>query len=137
LASADWVRDQLEIRQTIERYFDAACRRRSDEIMQLWADDCRWSVPEFPGLENVTGKAAIRERFEAAQKMLPVAFVIGMVGDIQIDGDHAMARVYTTEVLEDTAGKVSNGVGRYEDTLQRIDGQWLFRERIWHCMYRQ
>ena len=130
-------RDQLEIRQAIERYFDAACRRRSDEIMALWADDCRWSVPDIEGLENIVGKAAIRQNFEAAQNMFPVVWLIGMVGDLQIEGDRARARVYVTEVLEDTAGKASNGVGWYEDTLARIDGRWLFTERIWHRTYQQ
>ena len=137
MSNDNWLRDQLEIRQTIERYFDAACRRRSEEIMALWAEECRWSVPDMEGLENIAGKAAIRQNFEAAQRLFPMVWLLGMVGDLRVEGDRAWARVYVTEVLEDTAGKVSRGVGWYEDTLARIDGRWLFTERIWHRTHQQ
>ncbi len=137
MSTDNWVRDQLEIRQLIENYFDAANRRNSDALMTLWADDCRWSVPDIPGLEDVRGKAAIKENFESAQKLFPVAFVVGMVGDIRIDGDSATARVYTTEVLETNEGSTRNAVGVYEDILQRIDGSWYFSERVWRITYQQ
>lgn len=137
MSADNWVRDQLEIRQVIENYFDAANRRDSDDIMKLWADECRWSVPDIPGLESILGKAEIKKNFDAAQEFFPVAFLVGMVGDLQIDRDVAKARVYTTEVLEEKSGNVRNAVGVYEDTLRRIDGKWLFTERIWVMTYKQ
>ena len=130
-----WVRDQLEIRSLIEAYGDCVTRRVPDEIMELWADDCRWSVPDMEGLEDVRGKGAIRANFEAAQGLFNVTFLVCNPGNIAIDGDKATARTYTTEVLESTEGEVRHAVGRYDDEFARIDGTWLFTSRTWYMLY--
>ena len=103
-----WTRDQLEIRSLIENYSDAVCRRDSEAIMSLWAEECRWSVPEMAGLENVVGKKAIKDTWEGAQKLFPFAFLLCVPGSITIAGDQASARVYTTEVLKSVDGSVRN-----------------------------
>jgi len=130
-----WVRDQLEIRSLIERYSDACCQRDSKALMELWADDCRWSVPDMEGLENVQGKQAIETTWKGAQALFPVSFVVCVPGIIEIDGDTAMARTYTTEVLESAEGEVRHAVGRYDDKFAKRDGRWLFVERVWHMLY--
>ncbi len=135
MADDTWVRDQLEIRALIEHYSDACCRRDSDAILELWADDCRWSVPDMEGLESIEGKAAIKETWVGAQGLFPFAFLICVPGDITIDGDTATARSYTTEILKDLEGKVRQAVGRYDDRFGRRDGKWLFTERVWHMLY--
>lgn len=132
-----WLENQLRIRQSIEAYFDACNRRDSDTVMSLWSEQCRWSVPDIPGLENIVGKDAIRQNFEGAQQLFSVVFVVGMVGDIQIEGDTATARVYTTEVLEDHDGNVRNAVGIYEDQLRNESGHWRFTERVWRKTHQQ
>ncbi len=133
--SATWVQDQLEIRVLIERYSDAACRSDSQALMELWAEECRWSVPDMKGLENVTGKAAIRALWDGARDIYPFCFLVAQPGAIDIDGDDATARVYTTEVLRGADGVVRHAVGRYDDKLRRIDGIWLFTERIWYILH--
>ena len=137
MANDRWVRDQLEIRSLIENYSDAVCQRDSAAITQLWADDCRWSVPDMQGLENVVGKAAIKATWEGAQKLFPLTFLICVPGNISIDGDSATARVYTSEVLKSASGELRNAVGRYDDRFQRIDGKWLFTERVWTMLQHQ
>lgn len=134
MAEDTWVRDQLEIRSLIENYSDACCQRDSTALMKLWADDCRWSVPDMPGLESVEGKEAIRATWEGAQDLFPFAFLICVPGDIAIDGEAATARVYTTEVLKDREGKVRQAVGRYDDKFARRNGKWLFTERVWYIL---
>jgi len=112
-------------------------RRDSAALMQLWADNCRWAVPDMQGLENVTGKAAIKATWEGAQKLFPLTFLICVPGNISIDGDSATARVYTSEVLTSASGELRNAVGRYDDRFQRIDGKWLFTERVWTMLQQQ
>jgi ketosteroid isomerase-like protein len=132
-----WTRDQLAIRSLVERYSDACCCRDSTALMELWADDCRWSVAGMKGLEDVRGKAAIKQIWENAQALYPFCFLVCVPGDIKINGDTAAARVYTTEVLKDTEGKVRNAVGRYDDRYERIKGEWRFVERTWHMLHQQ
>lgn len=128
------LQDELQIRRLIERYSDAVCQRDADAIMALWADDCRWSVPDMAGLENVIGKAAIKEVWIGAQALFPFAFLICVPGYISIEGDTAWARVYTTEVLKNTEGEIRNAIGRYDDKFARVDGKWLFTERVWYVL---
>lgn len=131
------VKDELEIRGLIERYSDAVCMRDSDAIMDLWADNCRWSVPDMEGLENVVGKGAIRATWEGAQALFPFAFLICVPGRIDIDGDRASARVYTTEVLRGADGAVRHAVGRYDDKFERQRGGWRFTERVWYIRHNE
>lgn len=125
------VKSELAIRGLIERYSDACCQRDVDNIMALWAEDCRWSVPDMEGLEDVRGKAAIREIWQSAQKLFPFCFLICSPGVIEIDGDTASARTYTNEVLVDAEGNMRKAVGVYHDKFCIRDGQWLFTERTW------
>jgi ketosteroid isomerase-like protein len=134
---ARWVQDQIEIRILIERYSDAACRSDSSALMDLWADDCRWSVPDMRGLENVRGKPAIKALWDGARDIYPFCFLVAQPGIIDIQGDQATARVYTTEVLRAADGAVRHAVGRYDDTLRRIDGRWVFTERVWYILHNE
>ncbi|WP_066961517.1 YybH family protein [Rhizorhabdus dicambivorans] len=130
-----WIRDQLEVRCCIESYSDAVMRRDSGAVMALWADDCRWGVPDMPGLEEVLGKDAIRKAFEDAQALFPFVFLLCVPQHVAIDGDQAVARTYTTETLKDHSGSIRKALGRYDDRLDRIDGRWLFTERIWTMLF--
>jgi len=129
--------DELAIRRTIEEYSDAVCRRRSDEIMALWDEDCRWSVPDMKGLEDVRGKELICATFEGAQDLFSFVFLVCTPGHIRIKGDRAWVRTYTTERLVDLEGTIRNAVGRYDDQLIKRDGKWLFSERVWYILHSQ
>jgi hypothetical protein len=50
---------------------------------------------------------------------------------IEIDGDHATGRAFTHEVLETQEGEIRRPVGRYDDIYVKIDGRWLYQERIY------
>lgn len=135
MSNDTWMRDQLEIRSLIERYSDACCQRDSVALMALWADNCRWSVPDMAGLESIEGKAAIESTWKGAQALFPFAFLICVPGIIEIDGPVATARSYTSEILESQDGTVRQAVGRYDDRFGLRDGRWLFTERVWHMLY--
>ncbi|MCW1384681.1 nuclear transport factor 2 family protein [Novosphingobium sp. KCTC 2891] len=128
------VRDELAIRGLIERYSDACCQRNVDAIMALWADDCRWSVPDMEGLEDVRGKDAIHAIWQGAQALFPFCFLVCTPGVIEIEGDTAWARTYTNEVLVNTEGETRQAVGIYHDKFAVRGGRWLFTERTWHML---
>jgi hypothetical protein len=57
------------------------------------------------------------------------------VGDIQVTGDTATARSYTSEVGTTLTGEEIRPRGQYDDKLIKINGQWFFKERIFNSMY--
>ena len=61
---------------------------------------------------------------------------IGTIGAIEVNGDKATSRVYTSEIFNDP--KTGNEIrvrGRYDDELGKIDGRWLFTKRIYKVIY--
>lgn len=132
-----WTRDQLEIRALIEKYADAACRRDTSGIVDCLSEDCHWSVPDMKGLENLNGRKEVFDTWEAAKAIFPFCFLVCVPGIISISGDVATARVYTTEILKSPDGTVRNAAGRYDDRLKKVDGKWLFTERIWTMLHQQ
>ena len=65
--------DELMIRKLIEDYSDAVNQRDGAAISALWAQDGRWSVPEYEGLADVRGVDAIRSTWESLICMGTVA----------------------------------------------------------------
>ncbi|MBI1182331.1 MAG: DUF4440 domain-containing protein [Alphaproteobacteria bacterium] len=128
------IADELAVRGLIERYSDAVCRRDPATIESLWADDCRWSVPDMPALAEVRGKAAIVQAFRDAQAQFPFTFLVCIPGAIDVAHDRATARSYTIEIIRDNDGNTRRSAGRYEDTFAKRNGRWLFTERVWYIM---
>lgn len=128
------IADELAVRRMIERYSDAVCRHDAAAIEPLWAEDARWSVPDMPELAEVKGRAAIMEKFRAAQEFFPFTFLICVPGCIDIHHDRAIARSYTTEIIRDRDGNTRRAAGVYEDVLAKLNGKWLFTERVWRLL---
>ena len=55
-------------------------------------------------------------------------------GAINIAGNSATARVYTTEVLAETSGKLRNVIGQYDDAFVKQGGLWLFARRSYRIL---
>ena len=86
-------------------------------------------------MENVVGKENIVNAWQAGMAMFPFIFMSISVGDIQVNGNTATVRAYTTEVGTTLDGTEIRPRGQYDDQLVKIDGQWLFKERIFHSLY--
>ncbi len=135
--------DRVEIRELIETYADAVMRGDPVDWASVWADDSYWSLPDFPGLEEFVGKDAIVagwvksiEDFGDAEPGKPKMIYIATPGAIEVDGDRATARVYTSEIF--TIPGTDNEVrvrGQYDDELARIDGRWLFTKRVYRLLH--
>lgn len=128
--------DRLAIRELLETYADAVTRVDADAWAATWAEDAEWSLPDYPELGTTRGRAAIRAMWVEAMKGYPGIMFEAWPGSIEVDGDRATMRSYTAEVY-DQNGQTHRDRGRYEDTLVKIDGQWLFASRSFRNIHRQ
>jgi len=119
------IEDQLAIRNLHERYADAVFRRDADDWGALWAADAIWDLLGM----RVAGKEAIVAMWSGAMATFAFVGFFSQVGAIEIDGDGATGRLYTSEVLEDQQGNVTRTVGRYEDRYIRCGQDWLYHSR--------
>jgi len=136
--------DRLAIRELIEVYADAVIRRDADLWASVWAEDAWWALPDYPGLEGFRGRDAIRagwlqgmDAYAPPTDRLPGMIYIATPGAIEVEGDRATARVWTSEIFRDPASGAEIRVrGRYDDELARIDGAWAFTTRVYRQIHR-
>ena len=129
------IEDRLAIRELMDIYSDAVNQRDTALWASTWAEDSSWKLPVITGMENVVGKENIVNAWQAGMAMFPFIFMSISVGDIQVNGNTATVRAYTTEVGTTLDGTEIRPRGQYDDQLVKIDGQWLFKERIFHSLY--
>lgn len=128
--------DRLMIRELLDAYADAVNRRDADAWGNLWAEDATWSLPDYPEFGTQHGRATIVETWKAAMAHYPGVVFIASVGAIEIIGDRAVSRSYTSEVYDDAAGVTKRDRGAYEDSLVKQDGRWLFASRSFRNIHR-
>ena len=129
------IEDRLAIRELMDIHADAVNQRDAELWGSTWAEGSSWKLPVIPGMENVAGKENIVAAWNAGMAMFPFIFMSISVGDIQVDGDTATARAYTTEVGTTLDGTEIRPRGQYDDKLIKVDGEWLFIERIFNSLY--
>ena len=130
------IEDRLAIRELFDTYSDAVCRVDAEAWGATWAEDAVWELPDYPQIGSMKGRKAIVEGWVAAMKHYPGIVFVSSPGSIEVKGDTATARCYTSEVY-DQSGKTNRDRGRYEDTLVKRNGQWLFHKRIFKNIHRQ
>ncbi len=123
--------DRLAIRELIEHYADAVMQRDPKSWGQVWAEDAKWSLPEFEGLEMFEGRDAIVQGWMGAMGDYPGMTYIATPGAINVDGDTATARTYTSEIFPGPDGNTLRVRGQYDDELRRQCGRWLFTSRVY------
>ena len=117
--------DQLAIRSLHDSYVDAVFRRDVDQWGGNWAEDGRWHLMGTV----VDGRDAIVGMWNGAMSTFSFVAFFAQVAAIEIDGDTAVGRVFTHEVLETLEGEIRRPIGRYDDRYVRRDGRWFFKER--------
>lgn len=128
--------DRLTIRELLETYADAVTRRDSEAWGATWAEDAEWSLPDYPELGTTKGRPAIVAMWIEAMKAYPGIMFEAWPGSIEVSGDSAVMRSYTSEVY-DQDGITMRDRGVYEDTCVKIDGKWLFKSRSFRNIHRQ
>jgi ketosteroid isomerase-like protein len=128
--------DRLAIRELLDAYADAVTRCNANDWGALWAEDSEWLLPDYPEIGTTKGKAAIVAMWVEAMKSYPGIMFEAWPGAIDVTGDHAIMRSYTSEVY-DQDGTTIRDRGRYEDVCVKIGGQWLFKSRTFRNIHRQ
>ncbi len=127
--------DRLAIRELLDIYADGVNQRSADIWGSTWAEDSEWNLPVVPGMEEIKGKANIVNAWAQAMEHFPFVFMVQSVGFINIDGDAATMRSYTSEVAVLADGTELRPSGQYDDKLQRVDGKWLFVQRSFQSLH--
>jgi len=128
--------DRLAIRELLEAYADAVTRRDADAWGACWAEDGVWSMPDYPEFPTQTGREAIVGLWVEAMKQYPGIMFEAWPGSIEIDGDTANVRSYTSEIY-DQGDVTMRDRGIYDDTCVKRGGQWQFKSRIFRNIHRQ
>ena len=128
--------DRLAIRELLEAYADAVCRRDAEDWGATWAEDAEWSLPDYPEIGTTKGKPAIVAMWTEAMKGYPGIRFQSWLGSIEVQGDRATMRSYTAEVY-DQNGITMRDMGEYEDECVKVDGTWLFASRSFRNVHRQ
>ncbi|WP_337001745.1 MULTISPECIES: nuclear transport factor 2 family protein [unclassified Microbacterium] len=127
---ADW----REIGRVIARYGRYADQRRFADMAELFEPDGRMVMFRPRAAEPAEapqGRAQLIAAFEALAAFAVTSHMLAP-SEIEIDGDTARARTscMAHHIRETTGGRTRFTLAdRYDDTLVRIEGGWLFRER--------
>lgn len=130
------IEDRVAIRELLETYADAVTQRDAAAWGATWAADAEWSLPDYPEIGTTKGRDAIVAMWIEAMKYYPGIMFEAWPGSIEVSGDRAIMRSYTSEVY-DQDGVTKRDRGVYEDVCVRIDGHWLFASRSFRNIHRQ
>lgn len=128
--------DRLAIRELLETYADAVTRRDAGDWGACWAEDGEWEMPDYPEFPPQKGRDAIVGLWVEAMKNYPGIMFEAWPGSIEIDGDTALMRSYTSEIY-DQGDVTMRDRGTYDDTCVKVGGKWLFKKRIFRNIHRQ
>lgn len=133
LATPEQARDELAVRGLVEAWADAVTRRDPSVAPALFTEDAQWEVP---GLETITGSAAVVSLLE--RLLVGYAFLVQLVHStvVTLDGDRATARSTVTEWSRGPDGQGSHVVGVYRDSATRTAAGWRFTHRRFDFLYR-
>ncbi|MGI9362396.1 MAG: nuclear transport factor 2 family protein [Parasphingorhabdus sp.] len=138
------IEDRLAIRELMNTHAHGVMLKDSEIWGSIWAEDAYWELPEYPDLGGFDGKQAIVSAWEESMKVYgldnmtkPMVYFMEP-GAIEVDGNKAKAVAYTHELYQHPeTGKLVRGTGRYDDQLEKREGQWLFVHRAYRIIHEQ
>ena len=137
-ALAGVIDDYEGVRQVVARYCHALDQGRLDEVGALFHRNAVFAV-SFEGGQKHTGREAIQAWYERFFRERPGEFrhmrhkIFEPV--VTVKGATAVSSTYfDAESVEN--GTIGVAVGRYDDTLVKEQGRWLFKERTITVFYR-
>jgi hypothetical protein len=122
--------DRLLIRELYGTYGDASWRGDRELWVSLFTAEGRWTSHLF----DCTGHAELRAEWDRLWADWEFVAFLSELGSIEVSGDRAQVRSYAREIVQLKAGGLFKLAGRYEDSLVRQDGRWLFARRDYTLM---
>jgi uncharacterized protein (TIGR02246 family) len=124
------IEDRFAINDLFIRYTTALDAGDVETIVGCFTED---GALESPAVGKYVGRDGIRafsERFAAMhQRGVQLRHVISNMA-MTVDGDTATATCYLTNIITVDGKSQLMPPGRYECELRKVDGAWLFRNRL-------
>jgi ketosteroid isomerase-like protein len=120
------IHDELGIRRTLAAYCHHCDDGDFTSLAELFTPEGAFV---YRG-EAASGRAALARRFEAAQRERSARgkhLTLNTI--VEVDGDRAQARSDFLFLRFVDGALTPAVVGRYEDDLLRVEGQWLIERR--------
>jgi ketosteroid isomerase-like protein len=125
------VEDRLAIRELFGEYSDAGAVSDGEAWLDCWTDDCHWVSHLF----DVTGKPALRAQWDSMWADWKSVAFFNEIGKIAVAGTLATVRSTTREIVELKSGALFKLVGRYDDRLVKVGGEWRYQLRNYTVMF--
>ena len=121
--------DKDAIRELTARYCWAVSRNDLEGIVELFCKDGWFAMND----RRFEGQDGLRQGYGAGMpEFSPKPFIQNHV--IELDGDRATGRC-AVEIRAVQDGEAYTAAGQYEDTYQRVDGQWKFASRTFEVYH--
>ncbi|MEZ5742986.1 MAG: nuclear transport factor 2 family protein [Sphingomonadaceae bacterium] len=128
--------DIAAIRDLLDTYADAVTQRDADAWGATWAEDGYWTMPDYPEFPSQTGRENIVAMWVEAMKQFPGIMFEAWPGSIEVSGESAKVRSYTSETYDQGENTVRDR-GEYQDECVKIDGRWYFKQRAFKNIHKQ
>lgn len=129
--------DRLAIRELVEAYARCADRRDAKGQMALFTPDTHFVVymnaKDPKPLQELHSREALAPVFADLNKYAATMHFIGQSTILSLSGSRATGEVYTLAyhlTVEDGKRRMMTAALRYSDQFVKIDGEWLFAERL-------
>jgi hypothetical protein len=136
ISSAD-AADRLAIREVIESYAHCADRRDATGQMSLFTPDTHFAVymnaKDPTASQELHSREALAPVFAALEKYDATTHFIGQSTIFTLTGDQATGEAYCLAhhvTVDNGKRRLMIASLRYLDTFVKIDGAWLFAERL-------
>jgi hypothetical protein len=129
--------DRLSIREIIESYAHCADRRDAKGQMSLFTPDTHFVVymnAKYPAAsQELHSREALAPVFAALEKYDATTHFVGQSTIFTLTGDRATGEAYCLAhhvTVDNGKRRLMVASLRYLDTFVKIDGAWLFAERL-------
>ena len=135
--SASEAADRLAIRELVETYAHCADRRDANGQMSLFTDETHFVVymnaRDPKPSQELHSRQALATVFADLNKYAATMHFVGQSTIFTLSGDRATGEAYCIAhhlTLDDEHRRMVVAYLRYLDTFAKIDGAWLFSERL-------
>jgi ketosteroid isomerase-like protein len=129
--------DRLAIRELVEAYAHCADRRDAQGQMALFTEDTHFVVyldaKDPKPSSELHSRAALAPVFEDLKKYAATQHFVGQSTIFTLTSDRATGEAYTVAhhlTIDGGKGRLMIAALRYSDAFVKLDGAWLFAERL-------
>src|ERR1700730_8379792 len=129
--------DRLAIRELVEAYAHCADRRDAKGQMSLFTPDTHFVVymnaKDPTPSQDLHSREALAPVFADLNKYAATMHFVGQSTILTLTGDRATGEAYTLAhhlTIDGGKRRLMIAALRYYDTFAKIDGAWLFAERL-------